>query len=354
MCQYSATDGLAGDWHLHHLGHFATGGAGLVFTEATAVEERGRISHGDLGIWADDHIEPLRRIVEYLKSQGAVPGIQLAHAGRKSSLTRPWDGVRPLDETDADGGEPPWVPVAPSALPFKDGMDPPHALSTDEIAGVVEAWVAAARRAKAAGFDVVEVHAAHGYLLHQFLSAESNRRDDRYGGDLAGRMRLPLEIAERVRAEWPKEKPVFIRISTIDEGDPSWTMDEVVTFVAELDRRGIDIIDCSSGGIGSPGFAIKGRRVSGYQVDLAGQVRQRAGVKTVGVGLITEAKQAEEILQKGLCDLVAIGRQALFNPHWTLHAALELGVDPKYELWPRQYGWWLEYRARTTKTDSDV
>jgi len=351
MCQYSAIDGFTNDWHFQHLGQFAAGGAGLIFTEATAVEERGRITHGDLGIWKDDHIEALRRIVEYLKAHNSVPGIQLAHAGRKASSRRPWDQGKPLDETDVATGEPPWKTVAPSAIPLQGGGEPPHALTTGDISGILEAWGKAAHRANEAGFEAVEVHCAHGYLLHQFLSASSNQRTDEYGGSLSARMRFPLEVAERVRQEWPAENPVFLRLSTSDEGDPSWSMDEVVTFVGELGKRGIDVIDCSTGGIGSQGFAIRGRRFPGYQVGLAEQVRQRTGAIVMGVGLITKARQAEDILLQGQCDLVAIGREALFNPYWTLHAAMELGAGPNFELWPRQYGWWLDYRARTVGSE---
>ncbi|MCY4396443.1 MAG: NADH:flavin oxidoreductase/NADH oxidase [Rhodospirillaceae bacterium] len=351
MCQYSANGGLANDWHFQHLGRFA--GAGLVFTEATAVEARGRITFGDLGIWSDDHAEALRRITRYLKDRGAVPGIQLAHAGRKASARRPWDGGAPLDDSDAEASEPPWQTVAPSALPPFDGAGPPHALDAEEIAAVVEAWASAALRAHQAGFEVVEIHAAHGYLLHQFLSAVSNRRDDAWGGALEGRMRFPLLVAERVRRVWPREKPVFLRLSASDEGDPSWTMDEVAVFVGELQKRGIDVIDCSSGGIGAQGFAIRGRRVPGFQVGLAEEIRRRTGVRTMGVGLITGARQAEDILQRGRCDLVAIGREALHDPYWALHAARELGVDPDFRLWPRPYGWWLDYRDRTVAPDRE-
>ena len=347
MCQYSATGGLADDWHFQHLGRFA--GAGLVFTEATAVEERGRITYGDLGIWSDDHVDALRRITRYLKDRDAVPGIQLAHAGRKASSRRPWDGGAALDDSDAAAGEPPWETVAPSAIPPFDGAPQPHALDAAGIAAIVDAWGSAALRAHEAGFEVVEIHAAHGYLLHQFLSAVSNRRDDAYGGSLKNRMRLPLQVAERVRRVWPQEKPVFLRLSASDEGDPSWTMDEVAAFVRELRKRGIDVIDCSSGGIGAQGFAIRGRRVPGFQVGLAAEVRRRTGVRTMGVGLITGARQAEDILRRGECDLVAIGREALFDPYWALHAARELGADPEFRLWPRPYGWWLDYRDRTVR-----
>ena len=347
MCQYSATGGLANDWHFQHLGRFA--GAGLVFTEATAVEERGRITHGDLGIWSDGHADALRRITRYLKDRGAVPGIQLAHAGRKASSRRPWDGGAPLDDSAAAVGEPLWETVAPSAVPLSDGDRPPHALDARETAAIVDAWGSAALRAHEAGFDVVEIHAAHGYLLHQFLSAVSNRRDDAYGGAFENRMRLPLQVAERVRRVWPPEKPVFLRLSASDEGDPSWSMDEVAVFVGELQKLGVDVIDCSSGGIGAQGFAIRGRRVPGFQVGLAAEVRRRTGARTMGVGLITGARQAEDILRRGECDLVAIGREALFDPYWALHAARELGADPEFRLWPRPYGWWLDYRDRTVR-----
>lgn len=352
MAQCSADgDGMATDWHMVHLGRFAVGGAGLVFTEAVTIEAEGRYTHGDLGIWRDDQIVPLKRIADFLKRHGAVAGIQLWHAGRKAGVRRPWDGASPLDEEDARKGEPPWQVVGPSAVPGAPGGVVPRALTIDEIQRQKESWRLAARRALSAGFEVIEVHGAHGYLLHQFLSSMSNRRNDHYGGDLEGRMRFPLEIAEIVRQEWPDDKPVFFRLSAGDEGDPSWTMDDVIAFVSELKRIGVDVIDCSSGGIGSAGFAIKGRRVPGYQVGLAAEIRRRAKVSTMGVGLITEARQAEGYLQQGSCDLVAIGREALFDSQWAVHAARELDADPEFALWPKQYGWWLEYRQRTVMPD---
>lgn len=350
MAQYSANDGVASDWHIVHLGKFALGGAALVFTEATAVQEKGRITYGDLGLWMDEHVESLRRVTDFIKQYGAAPGVQLWHAGRKASIRRAWEGGDPLDDTDAAKGEPPWETMGPSAVPGAPGGIVPRAMTADEIEELKRDWRAATRRALAAGFEVVEVHGAHGYLLHQFLSAMSNRRDDSYGGDLSGRMRLPLEIVETVREEWPHDKPVFFRVSAADEGDPSWTMEEVLVLVAELKQRGVDVIDCSSGGIGTAGVAIRGRRVPGYQLGLAEEVRRRGDVTTAGVGLITKAKQAEEILQHGICDLVAIGREALYNPNWAVHAAIELQVDTKFAYWPDQYGWWLDYRARTVET----
>ena len=354
MAQYSANQGVASDWHVVHLGKFALGGAGLVFTEATAVQEKGRITYGDLGLYKDEHVEPLRRVTDFIRKYGAAPGVQLWHAGRKASIRRAWEGGDPLDETDAAKGEPPWETVGPSAVPGAPGGIVPKAMSVEEIEELKRDWRAATRRALAAGFEVVEVHGAHGYLLHQFLSAMSNRRDDAYCGDLQGRMRLPLEIVEIVREEWPQNKPVFFRISAADEGDPSWTMDEVLALVSELNARGVDVIDCSSGGIGTAGVAIRGRRIPGYQVGLAAEVRRRSNVMTAGVGLITRAKQAEMILQDGQCDLVAIGREALYNPNWPVHAAIELEADTDFAFWPDQYGWWLDYRARTVEHNEAV
>lgn len=348
MVQCSAgPDGIAGDWHMVHLGRFAVGGAALVFTEAIAVEARGRYTHGDLGLWSDAQVPALKRITDFLRTYGAVPGIQLWHAGRKASNRRPWDGGGPLDQDDAARGEPPWETVAPSAEATAPGGAVPRDLTLAEIQDLQDAWRAATRRARDAGFEAIEIHGAHGYLVHQFLSALSNRRLDRYGGTLHARMRFALEVAELVRAEWPAGRPVFFRISAEDESDPSWGLDEAVTLSVELKNLGVDVVDCSSGGIGTAGFAIRGRRIPGYQVGLAAEVRRRAGVQTMGVGLITRAAQAEGYLRSGQCDLVAIAREALYDPHWAGHAARELGADPNFDLWPVQHGWWLDYRAKT-------
>lgn len=355
MVQCSAgPDGVAGDWHMVHLGRFAIGGAALIFTEAIAVEACGRYSYGDLGLWTDEQVRPLERITGFIKTLGAVPGVQLWHAGRKASSRRPWNGGAPLDESDAARGEPPWQVVAPSAIPVAPGDRTPRDLSLLEIGELQDAWRAATRRAAKAGFEVIEIHGAHGYLVHQFLSALSNQRADRYGGNLRGRMRFALEIAEIVRAEWPADKPVFFRISVEDENDPSWGLEEAVALAGELKNLGIDVIDCSSGGIGTSGFAIKGRRIPGYQVGLAGELRRRAELRTMGVGLITRAAQAEQYLQNELCDLVAIAREALYDPHWAAHAARELGADPDFRLWPIQHGWWLDYRAKTVVPDAEI
>jgi 2,4-dienoyl-CoA reductase-like NADH-dependent reductase (Old Yellow Enzyme family) len=347
MCQYSAVDGKVGDWHLVHLGKFAQGGAGIVFVEATAVEARGRITHGDVGLWSDEHTPGLARIAAFLKKEGALPAIQLAHAGRKASMARPWYGNGPLTEADRKRGDLQWGTVGPSPEPVAEGWQAPAQADEAELARVRDAFVAAARRADAAGFDVVEVHSAHGYLLHSFLSPISNHRADRYGGSLENRMRFPLEVVAAVRAAWPRGKPLFVRLSSIDDVEGGWSVEDTVRLASELARAGVDVVDCSSGGIaGSATAATKTflRRTPGFQVPFAARVRREAGLKTMAVGLILEARQAEAVLQEGSADLVAVGREALFDPHWPLHAALELGADPDFAQWPQQYGWWLTRR----------
>lgn len=327
MCQYSSTDGFSNDWHFVHLGGFATGGAGLVFTEATAVVPEGRISPQDLGIWDDAHVEGLRRITAFVRSQGAAVGIQLAHAGRKASTKRPWEGsgvVKPVD-----GG---WENVmAPSVVPFSETYPTPHALSLDGIARVVEAFREAARRALMAGFQVAEIHAAHGYLLHEFLSPLSNQRTDDYGGPFANRARLTLEVSAAVRAVWPDDAPVFVRISATDWADGGWNVDESVQLAAQLKTIGVDVVDCSSGGLAAHQKIEVG---PGYQVPFARRVRHEAGIATAAVGLITQPEQAEAIVRDGDADLVLLARELLRNPRWPLLAAHALGaVGP----WPSQY-----------------
>ncbi|HYD56565.1 MAG TPA: NADH:flavin oxidoreductase/NADH oxidase [Burkholderiales bacterium] len=347
MCQYSATDGHVTDWHLVHLGKFAQGGAGIVMMEATAVEKRGRITHGDTGIWDDAHVQGLRRIVEFLKSQGAVPAIQLGHAGRKASMARPWYGNGPLTQADLDRGDKPWSIVAPSEKSLGEGWLSPRAFKAGDFDVVLNAFRQAARRAHAAGFEVAELHGAHGYLLHSFLSPISNDRTDQYGGSLENRMRFPLEVAKAVREAWPAGKPLFMRCSSIDDVEGGWTLEDTVLFSKQLKSVGVDVVDCSSGGIlGSATAAAKTtiKREPGFQLPFAERVRKEAGLMTMAVGLILSGKQAEEALQAGRADLIAIGRDALYDPNWPLHAARELGVDPEYALWPHQYGWWLTRR----------
>lgn len=327
MCQYSAVDGLANDWHLVHLGARATGGAGLVMTEAVAVSPEGRISPGDLGLWDDRQVGPLARIASFLAAQGAVPAIQLAHAGRKASTRRPWEGGgRALL---ADGG---WEPIfAPSAVPFDEGWQVPDALDADGMARLAAAFAAAARRAAAAGFLVAEIHAAHGYLLHEFLSPIANRRGDAFGGSLEHRMRFPLRVVEAVRAAWPTDLPLFLRLSATDWVDGGFVPDEAVAFAREAKARGVDLVDCSSGGM-HPQAVVP--VAPGYQVPFAARIRKEAEVATAAVGLITEPLQAEEILVSGHADLVLLGRELLRNPHWPLAASGQLGAAQEG---PRQY-----------------
>lgn len=312
MCQYSCEDGFATDWHLVHLGSRAVGGAGLVLTEAAAVTPEGRISPQDLGIWSDAHAEPLARIAAFIRSQQAVPGIQLAHAGRKASRSRPWEGDRWLGETE--GG---WTPLAPSPLPYGP-VPAPRAMNPGDLAAVKAAFVAAARRAVDAGFQVVELHAAHGYLLHEFLSPLSNRREDAYGGSPEARMRFPLEVAEAVRAAMPDALPLLVRVSATDWVEGGWTLEDTVAFTARLKALGADLVDCSSGGLDPAARITSGPN---YQVPFAEAVRREARIPTAAVGLITAPPQAEAILQAGQADLILLGREELRDPYWPLHAA---------------------------------
>jgi 2,4-dienoyl-CoA reductase-like NADH-dependent reductase (Old Yellow Enzyme family) len=327
MCQYSSDDGFATDWHLVHLGQFATGGAGLVLTEATSVLPEGRISPQDLGLWKDEHIEMLARIGRFVRAQGAVFGSQLAHAGRKASTVRPWEGGGPLDPTA--GG---WAPiVAPSALPFDAGYQTPVALDDAGIARVVDAFKSAASRAIAAEMQMLEVHAAHGYLLHQFLSPVSNHRTDRYGGLFENRIRLVREVVAAIRGVWPEHLPLGMRISATDWRDDGWTPDESVELARVLSREGVDLFDCSSGGIAAGIHVPSG---PGYQVPFAERVRHEARVLSAAVGLITDAKQADTIVRSGQADMVFLAREMLRDPHFPLRAGSELGVEVD---WPSQY-----------------
>ena len=326
MCQYSSTDGHPSDWHLVHLGSLARGGAGLVVQEATAVTPEGRISPWDAGIWNDAQAEDYARIVAFVRGQGAVPGIQLAHAGRKGSTQRPWDGHDYVDP--ADGG---YGTVAPSPVAFGD-WPVPKELSADDIAGLVEAFAAAARRALAAGFEVAEIHGAHGYLIHEFLSPLANQRADEYGGDLAGRSRFLLEVVRAVRAVWPDDKPLLVRLSATDWVHDGWDVQQTVEVARSLAGEGVDLVDVSSGGL-SPDQQIALR--PGYQVPFARQVREGSGLPVAAVGLITSPQQAEQVLAEGSADAVVMARELLRNPHWPLLAAAELGEDT--DLWPDQY-----------------
>jgi 2,4-dienoyl-CoA reductase-like NADH-dependent reductase (Old Yellow Enzyme family) len=343
MHQYSGRDGHATDWHLMNAGRFAAGGAGLVVVESTKIERRGCGTVGDLGLWADAFVPGLKRIVDLVHDCGAACGIQLGHSGRKARVGRPWEGGRPLDRATAAVADwDAWEPVAPSAIAADDASPVPRALSVAEIGAVVDAWGAAARRADAAGFDVVEIHGAHGFLLHEFLSPRANRREDAYGGTPEKRMRFALEVAECVRAAWPAGKPLFVRLSIDD--DAGWTPADSVALAVRLAERGVDVIDCSAGGI-TPKPVSSAPIGYGYQVPFARAIRRDAGVRAMAVGLIVHPGQAERVLRDGDADLIALGREMLWNPNWTMDAAAKLGVDP-FSLVPPQAGWWLERRAK--------
>lgn len=325
MCQYSSRDGHPTDWHLAHLGAFARGGAGLVMTEATAVAPEGRISPADAGLWSDSHVDGYRRITTLVADQGAVPAVQLAHAGRKASTRVPWEGRGPVPA--AAGG---WPTVAPSERAYGD-WPVPRALTTDEIGRLVEAFGEAAHRASEAGFVAVEVHAAHGYLLHEFLSPLSNHRDDGYGGSLENRSRLLIEVVSTVRAAWPADRPVLVRLSATDWVDGGWTLEQTVEVSRRLADAGVDLVDVSSGGLDPRQQVPAG---PGFQVPFARAVRAGAGVATAAVGMITEPQQAEEVVASGAADAVMLGRAMLRDPHWPLRAAAVLGADVR---WPPQY-----------------
>jgi 2,4-dienoyl-CoA reductase-like NADH-dependent reductase (Old Yellow Enzyme family) len=335
MCQYSAVDGMPNDWHFVHLGSRAAGGVAVVFVEATAVTAEGRISPGDTGIWSDAHVEPYRRIAQFVESQGAVPAIQLAHAGRKGSCDAPWRGGRQLRPDE--GG---WTNVAPSAIPFSDSDRVPVALDGRGIDAIVDAFDEAARRAVAAGFKIVEIHSAHGYLLHQFLSPLANRRTDDYGGSLENRMRLVLRVAERLRSIVPAEMPLCVRISATDWVDGGWDVAQSVELAKRLKTLGVDLVDVSSGGM-VPQAQIPVSK--SYQVPFARRIRDEAKICTGAVGLITEAKQANEIITGGDADLVFLARELLREPYWALKAEHELGAEPE---WPVQYGYAVRRRAK--------
>jgi 2,4-dienoyl-CoA reductase-like NADH-dependent reductase (Old Yellow Enzyme family) len=326
MCEYSSEDGFASDWHLVHLGCRAQGGAGLVMLEASAVVPEGRISIVDLGIWKDEHIPGLERIVTFLHGQGARAGIQLAHAGRKGSRSSPFGQERLL--LPDEGG---WVPDGPSAIAFSDTYAVPKAMDAAAIAALVKAFAEAARRAFKAGFDLVEIHAAHGYLLHEFLSPLANKRTDEYGGSFENRTRLVLQVVDAVRAEWPQQLPLFVRISATDWVEGGWTADESVELAKLFRERGVDLVDCSSGGVVGDAKIPVG---PGYQVPLSARVRKEAGIATAAVGMITEAAQADAILANGEADLVMLAREMLRDPYWAEHAAEALGETAS---WPVQY-----------------
>ncbi len=326
MCQYSSQEGLPTDWHLVHLGSRAAGGAALVIVEATAVCPEGRISPDDSGLWSSRHAKAFKPITRFIKEQGCIPGVQIAHAGRKASTPAPWKEGKavPLSE----GG---WTPLAPSAIPFDEGYPTPQEMSEKDIKTLTQQWKHAAEFAVLAGFETLELHFAHGYLLHSFLSPLSNKRPDQYGGSLENRMRLPLQIASAVRKAWPERFPLFARISSMDWAEGGWSLPDSIALSRQLKTLGVDLIDCSSGGV-APNIKIP--LAPGYQTPFSEAIRKETGILTGAVGLITQAQQAEEIISSGKADAVLLARELLRDPYWPLHAAKILGADIR---WPKQY-----------------
>ena len=332
MCQYVSDDGGPGEWQLVNFGRFAMGGAGIVFGEETAVEARGRKTHHCAGIYKDSHIAEYRRINDFIKSLGSVPAIQLGHCGRKASAHGPLQDRAPLTEQDAHVGLEPWQGLAPSALPASPGGSIPHAMDHDDIRNNLAEWREATQRSIDAGYDICEIHGAHGYLIHQFLSPVSNKRTDGYGGSLEGRMRFALEVVDAVRAVWPADKPLFYRTSAIDGTGGEWGIDDTLALARELKAHGVDVVDCSSGGITGDGDLAALPRVPGYQVGFSREIKQEVGIATAAVGLITEPSHAEAVLREGHADLIALARELMDNPNWPLHAARALGYTDPLEL----------------------
>ena len=342
MLQYCADNGHVNDWHLMHYGKFAAGGAGLVFVESTKVDPRGCSTPRDLGLWKDEFIAPLKRITDLIKRNGAAAGIQLGHSGRKARRSVPWEGRVPMAQCPGvDHGEE-WELIAPSAVAFSERYAVPRAMTHDDIQQAMSNWGQAARRAQEAGFDVLELHGAHGYLIHQFLSPVANQRTDEYGGTPEKRMRFAIEVVREVRKYWPDEKPLFLRASAVDEA--GWSIEDSVAVARVLKTHGIDVIDCSAGGM-SEANASEITPNYGYQVDYARRIKAGAQIKTMAVGMIIHADQAEEIIRSDGADLAALGREFLHNPNWPIDAAQKLGIETPFKGVSRAYGYWLEKRA---------
>ena len=346
MCQYNSDDGGPGDWQMMHIGRLAVGGAGIIFGEETGVEARGRKTYKCAGIWDDKHVPMFRKLTDFIKEQDAVPAIQLGHAGRKASCHTATEDWRPLEDKDAADGMPPWQGLAPSALDQLPRRFIPKAMDQNDIRTVLDAWREATRRSMDAGYDILEIHGAHGYLIHQFLSPVSNHRNDAYGGDRAGRMRFALEVAEVVRDAWPQDKPLFFRVSAVDGEGGIWSLEDTVALSKELKDRDIDLVDCSSGGISGDSEMPMVPRIEQFQAGFADRVRREAGIMTIAVGGITQAQQAEDILQSGRADLVALAREFLWNADWAAHAAKELGAVDPYGQMPHEYAYRLRQREK--------
>lgn len=347
MVHYRAIEGVCGTFHTVHLGKYVLGGFGLVFTEATAVEKRGMVSDMDLGIFNETQAQAFKPLLELAREEGVKMGIQLAHAGRKAGMQSAMEGNGAITDADVRRGRTRWQPVGPTTTAIGPEWPTPHQLSKSEIIDLVGSFAAAAKRAVRVGFDVVEIHGAHGYLIASFLSQVSNTRNDEYGGDIKGRMRFALEVTEAVRAAIPEDTPLFFRVSSVDGTAEGWNMDDTVILARELKARGVDVLDCSSGGLMASATAAPVTRAPGFQVPFAARAKAESGISTMAVGLILEAEQAEAILKDGKADLIAIGRQAQFNPNLPLHWSHDLGLNTRFESWPEEYGWWLDKRTRS-------
>lgn len=347
MSQYRARDGVANDWHKVHLGRFAMGGAGLDYSEATAVEADGRRTAGDLGIWNDEQTDNLCSIASFLSDEGAIPGIQLSHAGRKASERRPWHGETPVDEEDVSKrNERPWQSVAPSAIPFADGWPSPTQMSEDDITRVISSFGDAARRSEAAGFKVIEVYAAHGFLIHQFLSPVSNKRTDQWGGGARNRRRFAIETARAIRVNWPEKYPLAFRLSATDWLDDGLEIEDTIETAKDLKEAGVDMIDCSSGGISGKERPRRMTLEQGFQAPFAEQLRHGANISTMAVGFLWDPEFCENLVASGQADMIALAREFLDDPNWPLHAATKLEFDKTHAIWPIEAGWWLKKRQR--------
>lgn len=355
MAMYISEEGEVNDFHRLHYHKIAMGGASLVMVEQTAVHREGRITNGCLGLWHDGQVDGIKTLVDGVKANGARAGIQISHGGRKASAQRAWQGNGPLTEEDIARGEELWQPEGPSNSPFADGWPTPRQMTLEDIARLRQQFSDTTRRAIEAGFDLIEIHMAHGYLLQSFLTPLANHRTDHYGGTLENRMRLPLEIAEDLRALIPGDMPLLARVSCTDWIEGGWTIEDSVILARELKARGLDLVDCSSGGNlvrGATNSSLA--RGPGYQVPFAEQIRAEVDIPTMAVGMIHTGAQAEEVLAEDKADLVAIGRRILYDPFWTLHAAQELGHDLDFENWPQPYGWWLEKWARSIRAEGNA
>lgn len=347
MSQYRAIDGYANDWHMVHLGRFALGGAGLVYAEATAVTRDGRRTHGDLGLWDDEQIKALKPICNLIEAEGSIPGIQLGHAGRKASERRPWHNETPVDDEDIkERNEHPWEAIAPSPIPYAEGWPTPKEMSNADIENTIEAFGQAARRAYEAGVKVIEVYAAHGFLVHQFLSPIANQRNDKWGGSAENRLRFAIETAKSIRKYWPENLPLIFRLSATDWLDGGIEIEDTIKTVKALKAAGVDMIDTSTGGIGGKDRPRRMVIEEGFQVPFATQIREASGMSTMAVGFLWNAEKCAEIIETDQADMIAMARELLSDPNWPLHAAHELNADENHALWPIEAGWWLMKRDR--------